>query len=194
MQVNDQEPLVFQDIFPISRAQPGRFALLWPPKAKLAALRGRRQQPPVVSSALERGDELYSQQHFAEALEAYQSEQIASVGTAAAQEARFKTAICLAALERPEAQQQLQELAVEEGDRWPVLAACRLWADALRRQQFDEADAVLERLRGRYRFEQLAALIPAGLRAEILGQYERQAIGFSLFKAAPNRICACGAG
>ncbi|HVX60680.1 MAG TPA: serine/threonine-protein kinase [Pirellulales bacterium] len=188
VQVNDQEPLVFQDIFPISRAQPGRFALLWPPKAKLSALRGRRQQPPVVSSALERGDELYSQQLFIEALEAYQSEQIASVGTAAAQEARFKASLCLAALERPEARQRLQELAVEAGDRWPVLAACRLWAEALRLQQFDEADAVLERLRGRYRFEQLAALIPAGLRAEILGQYEQQAIGFSLFKAAPNRI------
>jgi tetratricopeptide (TPR) repeat protein len=187
-QVGNQPPLEFRDVFPISRAQPGRFGLVWPTGVTLVELRGRRQRSPVAASALERGDELFSQENFTAALEAYQSEQIASVGTPAAQEARYKAALCLAALERPEARQRLQELAVEEGDRWPVLAACRVWADDLRRRRFDDAEAIFESLRARYRFEELAALIPSDLRAEILRQYNQQAVRFSLFSRDPQRV------
>lgn len=188
VQVNDLPPLVFQDIFPLSRARPGVFALLWPTGVELQSLRGRRQKLPPASSALERGDQLYSSGKFAEALDAYQAEAIASVGTTAAQEARYKEALCLAALHRPEAGERLERLASEPGDRWPVLAACDVWLADLRARRFDEADAVFEGLSARYQFEQLAVLIPSQARTEILTFYGQQATAFGHYTHDPKRI------
>lgn len=188
VQVNGLPPLVFQDIFPLSRARPGVFALLWPAGVDLQSLRGRRQKLPPASSALERGDQLYSSGKFAEALDAYQAEAIASVGTTAAQEARYKEALCLAALHRPEAGERLERLATEPGDRWPVLAACDVWLADLRTRRFDEADAVFEGLSARYQFEQLAVLIPSQERTEILTFYGQQATAFGHYTHDPKRI------
>jgi|GEM_PF-1618710 len=188
MQVNDLPPLVFEDVFPLSRARPGVFALLWPPKARLLRLQGRRQSLPPAASPLERGDEAYGRGELAEALNAYREEAIASVGTVAAQEARYKEAICLAALKRPEAQGQLESVAAEKGDRWPVLAACELWRGNMQNRRFDQADAIFEALSSRYTFEQLAGLIPSTLREEILTSYGLQATGFGLYSYDPHRI------
>jgi hypothetical protein len=122
MQVNDLPPLVFEDVFPLSRARPGVFALVWPPAVGMLQLHGRRQALPSAASRLERGDEAYGRGELAEALKAYREEAIVSVGTSGAQEARYKEAMCLAALKRPEAQQQLawppkREIA---GPSWPL--------------------------------------------------------------------------
>lgn len=188
VKVGNEPVLAFRDVFPLSRSRPGVFALDWPPGATLIEIRGRRQRLPAVTSSLERGDDLFSQERFAEALAAYEVEQIASLGAPAAQEARYKAALCLEALERPEARRTFQTLAVEEGDRWPVLAACRVWADDLQERRFDDADAVLESLRGRYRFEQLVSIIPSDLRVAILRRYSDQAAQFSLFSRDPLRV------
>lgn len=188
MQVNDLPPLEFNDVFPINRAQPGAFALLWPAKTGLTRLRGRRQKLPPVSSALELGDDCYARGEFEQAIKAYRSEAIASLGSLAEQEARYKEALCLAALQRAEARESLQVVATEPGDRWPVLAACQLWLDHLRAKQFDDADRVLESLSARYRVEQLAALVPAEQRLEINSYYGKQATAFGFYSYDPKRV------
>ncbi len=189
LRVNDLAPVVFQDIFPLRGAKPGTFALYWPEEARLVHLRGSRQHLPVAPSALEHGDDLYTRGDFAEALEQYHGQALVAADEEFRQEARYKEALCLVALQRSEeAAQILEPIAAGSGQRWPACAACQLWLLHLRHNRPAEAETVYESLAARYRFERLAMLVPQRDRGSILQSYLQKGVGLRLLAYTPGRI------
>jgi tetratricopeptide (TPR) repeat protein len=138
---------------------------------------------------MEQADELYQSNRFAEALELYEK-QARRYELPNTQEARCKAAICLVALSRnDEAVKRFEELAIESGDRWPVVASCQLWLLYLRTNRRDTASAILSRLSTQYRFESLAAFITRRQKREILDAYSKSTYGtFEHVRFNPNRI------
>ncbi len=172
VQVNDQEPVVYLDAFPLPEGRAGAYGLHWPGGAGLTYLRGRRQALPSRLSPLEQADQEYATGAYRQALAAYQDQAVAADGAAARQEARYKAALCLLELNRPdEARRLLEQVGGEAGDRWPLVAACRLWLLHLEQNRPDEAEAVYTALTARTRFEDLLPILPAGTVHALLNHY-----------------------
>lgn len=189
-QVNQQSPIEFDDTFPISSTKPGVIGLIAPETVRVHRLTAMRQKSPRKPSPLERGDELYGQGQFDDALSHYTAQANAATDPKQKLELRYKQAMCRIALKQTaQATTELQTLAVEEGDRWPLLAACQLWIIHLRDRSLDEADAVFQLLRSRYRLENVVGVVPDDIRKNIIGSYTRHSWGISFFgHDNPTRI------
>lgn len=186
-QVNDDAPLVFQDLFPLR--EPGVFGLLWPAKAAVRRLIAFHQPLPVAPSPLEQGDDQFARGQFAEALAHYQAQDANAAKAVLRQEARYKQGLCLLALKRPEeAAVLLESAALGPEDHWRMLAMFRLWLLHLQQERRTEADTVFEHLAVKYRFDQVAALVPGDVRQGILEHYHRQITDINLFRQDPDRI------
>ncbi len=189
LQVGELPPVEFSDVFPISRALPGVLGVVWPDGVGIQRLKVMRQAAPHTASRLERGDDLYERGQFADALLEYRQQQIVSADTAAGQEARYKSALCLLAVGRAdEAQQVLERLGMEPGDRWPMLAGFQLWMSQLERENWKEAESIFESLSLRYGVEQPMRLVPGHLRDRIIRHYESRSGGVSFYLLKPERI------
>jgi tRNA A-37 threonylcarbamoyl transferase component Bud32 len=187
--MNDLEPLIFQDIFPLEYNDPGVFGLVWPARVKLERLQGWRQPPAEGASNLEQGDEYFSRNQFDRALECYRAQARAASGTRDSQEARCKEAICLERLKLcAEAAERFEQIGDEPGPRWPVVAQCQLWLLHVRQNRLNEAHGLLARLAAHHRFEELAALIPDDDRARILTAYQPRLSTYSLIHYDPRRV------
>jgi tetratricopeptide (TPR) repeat protein/predicted Ser/Thr protein kinase len=188
-QVNSLPPLAFTDVFPLSRTRPGVFGIDWPPQVAIERLSVRRRAPPAEANALEQGDELYGTGQHAAALDQYLRQAAAAAGTPTDQQARFKQALCLLALERTdEAQQLLQVLAVEAGERWPLLAASQLWLSLAEADRWDDADAVFDSLAVRYGPADFLRQVPIHARQRLLAAYSRTGGGLAHYLPDPQRI------
>jgi tRNA A-37 threonylcarbamoyl transferase component Bud32/tetratricopeptide (TPR) repeat protein len=189
LQVNSLPPFTFDDLFPLKAAPRHTFGVFWPDGAPLRRLRAQRLALPATPLPLEAGDELYGRGEFADAMAAYQRQAATADLPAVAQEARYKTGLCLLALSRPtEACSLFQELMFEEGERFPALAACQLWAEHLRRGRQAEADAVFATIAARHRFEELAAVLPDDVRSAVSGEAVRESAGFSGLRLRPGAV------
>jgi hypothetical protein len=191
-QVNDLEPLEFQDVFPLGTPRPGVFALEWPAGVGVRQVSAERRRPPASPSLLEQGDEAYARNDFAAAADCYSRQ--AQAGSAAP-ETHYKRALCLLALNRPaDALPPLRQLArrvtEDRRDRWGLLAACQLWLYHLGQRQYDEADQVFKLLDDHYKFEELAALVPDELRGQILRAYRFGESGVLMIRHDPQRARA----
>jgi WD40 repeat protein len=196
-QINDQEPLEFQDVFPLGSPRPGVLGLDWPAGAGVEQVRAEWRRPPASPSLLEQGDAAYASNRFAEAADCYGRQAESGAGADAVQEARYKRALSLLALHQPaEALLLLRHLAggVMEAprSRWGLLAACQLWLYHLKQSEYEEADEFFKLLESHYRSEQLAALIPEELRGQILQAYRGGELGSLRFiesglRYDPNR-------
>ncbi len=193
-QVNHREPFEFRDEFAPGVA-PGLLGLEWPAGVGLQRLRASRRTLPEDPKPLERGDHMFADGRYADALAAYREQVIASEqeigssGSDAGQQARHKQALCLVALGREdEAARDFERLAAEEGDRWPALAACQLWLIHLGKGRTAKAGEVFKSISNRYPIEKLAALIPVHQRARIVRDtgYRGKSLGF--YKSDPGRI------
>ena len=188
-QVNDLPPLRFRDAFAIVGENAGVFGLVWPESVELRRVRASQQALAVAPSALERGDALYSSGSTAEALAFYRQEAIGGGEAAFRREARYKEAVCLVGLQRAgEAVGIFEELTVAGDERWSPLGACQLWLIRVRQGRWDEAEALYSRLAARYRFEELAALIPEGDRWRIITAYERNTVTVNLLIHNPHLV------
>jgi predicted Ser/Thr protein kinase/tetratricopeptide (TPR) repeat protein len=189
-QVNDLPPIVTEDIFPLGGGQEaGVLGLLWPAEAGLEGLWAFRQAAPAEPSPLERGDQLYGEGRFVEALPCYRDQQIRARDVQTSQEARHKEAMCLLALNRPDdAAAVLEPLAAEEGQRWPPLAGCQLWQLRLQQGRLPDAEAIFDSLAGRFRFEDLAVAVPRKLADQILRSYQIATSGIGLFQVGPREV------
>jgi tetratricopeptide (TPR) repeat protein len=186
LRVNDQPALSFRDPFPAAGG-PGVFGVCWPDGLRVGRLQAWQHVLAPAASPLERGDDSYARGALEEALAAYREQANSSPDVAVRQEARTKAALCLVGLQRPdEADQLLAGVAAEPGDRWPALAACRLWLLRLRRRQFAEADAIFEPLAGRYRRDQLELVVPEDVRGEILDTYLGLYRGLNVYRLLGN--------
>lgn len=180
LQLNGGKPLVFDDVFPLGVGAAGVFAIVAPAGTPVERITASRQILPATPSKLERGDFLYAQGIFQDALEDYRSQE-AGAAPDVVQEARCKQGLCLISLNRPdEAVQILAQLSAETGDRWPVVAACHLWLYLVKNKRFDEAEPIVASLANRFEFERLATLLPAQLREALLKEYRTATVGKNL--------------
>jgi WD40 repeat protein len=162
-QVNDQEPLEFQDVFPLSGPRPGVFALAWPEGEGVQQLLAERRAPGTPS-LLEKGDEAYARKDFVAAAD-YYGRQAESSTAGAVPEARYKRAHSLLALHQADAalpllRRLVQDATEDPRNRWGLLAACQLWLYHLQQSQYDDADTIFKLLEDHYRSEELVAPHP----------------------------------
>jgi tetratricopeptide (TPR) repeat protein len=188
-QVNDFKPLVYQDLFPLGDRQTGVFGLHWPSGVRLESLRAYRQTLATLSSPLERGDELYAQRRFDEALLEYRDQANTSRQPEVRQEARYKAGLCLLGRNQPDQAMALfQQLAEDAaGERWPLLARCQLWLRLLGQGRLDEADLQFALIKGRFSFQELSAQLSPELRDGILKAYD-MAVGVNLVLVPPDEL------
>lgn len=171
--VNEGTPLVIEDVFSLSPAEPGFCGLLWPSGVGIRRLSVRRLNSPAVASPLEKADAHFQAARFADALDAYlEAGKNASIATVR-QEADYKAGLCLAKLKRDvEAAAIWSRTILEPGDRWPPLAGCLLLLQRLREKNRPEADLLLERLAIQHQATSFARLLPADVRASIVAAYQ----------------------
>ena len=174
-QVGQLPPVTFRAMFP-RRASGGSFGLRWPTGVPLKSLVASRQPLSSTPSLLERGDELYAQRRLAEALEAFQDQARISGISEVGQEARLKAGLCHLELgDEARAAELFEQVATEQGDRWPAIAAIRLWLVHLGHGRGEEAWDVFEMLSWRHgdSLDALKASIPQETRDDILSSYSQ---------------------
>jgi integrase/DNA-directed RNA polymerase specialized sigma24 family protein len=182
----------FLDSFASAGTDTGVFAVCWPAEVRVLELRGLRQALPEAPSPLQTGDSLYALGEFSEALAAYQ-EQGRSFGSGEiGQQVRYKEALCLLGLQRgKEAEVVLERLASEPGERWPALAACRLWLDRIRQKRFDQTEELFRTLSARYRPEQLMSFVPSEMYREIVIGYATESGQINVYKINAGMLSQC---
>jgi tRNA A-37 threonylcarbamoyl transferase component Bud32 len=170
-QVNEQPPVVFQEVFPLGRAEAGIFALAWPAGNRLERLHASSPGSAGTPSGLERGDLLLAAGRFGEALVEYERQAQAATESALVAEARCKEAFCQLRLGHDEEAARLfsdVRALAPANERWWAAASCQLWLIRLRQKRLEEANAVLADLYGQYTFRQLAPYISEDQRLAIL--------------------------
>jgi tetratricopeptide (TPR) repeat protein len=188
VQANDLPPLRFLDAFPLAMGD-SVYGLLWREGIRLLRVQGRRQAEAVEPSPLERGDNLYATRQYGEALDAYRQQLQGGRTTPAAQETRYKEALCLERLNRiEEAVPLLEQVAAAEGNRWPLAATVRLWLFYLERRKAAEAEAIFATVSARYRFEEFVAVLPDDSRRRILELYDRDLSLLDYLLAPPGLV------
>ena len=138
----------------------------------------RRRVAPPEPSPLSLGDQFFVQQKYREALDQYRAQRAEVASGTFSSEARYKESLCLMELQRlDEAAEHLEFLVDEQTEPWSILAACQMWFIHLRAKREDDADALLVGLASRYKFEDLAVLLPVNMINEIVDYYTRSLEG-----------------
>ncbi len=188
IQLNDLSPVEFRDAFPLPSDDTGRFGLVMASTDRVLHLQARHQGQASNPTSLEAADELYAVGNYSQALDLYEREVNSTTDLATIQESNYKRALCLLAVDRTsEADELLSSLAIQPGDRWPPHAGCQLWLRRLREKNSTQAEQLLENLTSRFRFEELAGMIPEDVRAEIIHEYGQVTVGANLFVPNANR-------
>ena len=180
-QVNDLEPVVIRDPFPLGSAQKGSFGLFWPAGVGLQRLQAGRKETPALANPLETGDALYVEGKVEEAREHYRKAEVEAVADdVRRQEAQYKQALCrlqVGPAADADAVRLLQQVSAESArlkpgadNPWPFLADCQLLRIHFRQpDKIDEAELTLAKLEGYgYKFDQLAFLFPWEVQWDIL--------------------------
>ncbi|MBI1312832.1 protein kinase [bacterium] len=189
-QINDDPPIRYYDPFSIAGHSPGVFALRWPADVSLLSLTAQHRPRAEATTVLEVADALFDEAKFAEAAEQYRQQLAETDDDTIRQEARYKLGASLTALQRyTEAEEVLGPLMAQSNDQWSALAGIQLWVSAVRRHEHENADSLFELLESRFRFEQLATLMPNDVRDEILASYTSAFASVSnVFQFDPNRV------
>ncbi len=171
-QINDRPSVLFRDPFPIPSQPPGAFGIQSSGDVGLVSLRAWRKPRAEAVSPLERGDELYDQGDYAEALAQYEQQELSTEDSEFALESKFKQGLCLQHMGRVDDALATYDVVVStSGDRWPALAAAHRWLLLLQAKRNHEANAAFDVLTERFRFDQIVSLIPQELREEIRASY-----------------------
>ena len=138
----------------------------------------RRPVAPPEPSPLSVGDQFFVQQKYREALDQYRTQRAEVTSGTFSSEARYKESLCLMQRKRlDEAAENLESLVNEQTEPWSILAACQMWFIHLRAKREDDADALLVGLASRYKFEDLAVLLPVNMINEIVDYYTQSLEG-----------------
>jgi len=182
VKLNDLPVIDFYDVVPLTQPKSPVVAIEWPDTLGLTYLRASGRPLSKSVSPLESGDDKLSHGRFAGALAEYQAAAVASNQGDFDQEARYKQALCLAKLNRlDEARPLLERLCAEQGERWPALAFCQLWAGYLQSGKTNEAFGVFENLSTRYPSDFLRSLVSIELISSIVQKYHARASGVAQF-------------
>lgn len=190
MQINELPPLEFRDVFPLNSPGQINCTIDWPGTAGLMNCAVWIRPDPESLSSLEQGDRLFDQSDYDPAFAAYQKQADETDRPIIRQEALTKAGICLTRLGRSaEAEKILSEQFRNEGEIWPALAGCELWAIWLKQNRRDDANGLFTTLSSRFRFDQLATIVSAESRSVILNAYFKELDSFSsILRFDPNRV------
>lgn len=188
-QINGLPPVEVQDVFPLSDAEPGYFAWVAAPGARLKSIHASSQLQTPEPTEIERGDGLYAQHQFAAAHAHYLQAARQWAGTEPGQEALCKQGFCSMAMNRtPEATKIYEALAVQGNGRWPLIAACQLWIHWIGQNRFDEASALLERVTTHYSSQEVTRYLDEGTRDTILQAYEPRTDSYNVHRPDQGRL------
>ncbi len=180
-QVNDAAPVVFFDAIPVRPAPGDVFALDWPAKVGLTALRASVHAVADAPSPLERGDQLFDEGRFGQALALYEEQAIAAPKQDAGREARYKAALCLIELKREDAAAaMLEPLVAEPAGPWPLRATCRLWLLRLEQKRLDQAAALSTTVRAHFGRKELASYVSQDSKRRLLAEAALRRVEFLL--------------
>ncbi len=183
-QLDASPPARFTDAMPLPAM--GSYGMLWPAGVRLVELRCRRQELPSTPSPLESADALFAQRRFHDALAAYDQPGLAAE-SAVGQEARYKAALCLYEMNRTDdAASRLERLVGETGERWPILAAYRLWLTYLDKNLPDKAEDAFHSLATRARPETVPQFVPEYTRYALLSRLTSNRQGMNYIRANPE--------
>lgn len=180
VQINDAPVLHFHDALAIDARFPGVLGLQWPAGVRVKTIKAFRKAAAEQSSPLERGDQLYAQGKFDEALVQYESQlqqlpvndDMAAFGL----EARYKAGLCLQNLNRTEQAvehfQAVSETAVlamtDPAQRsWQMLSAAQLWLLYVVENQYAQAESFLHELRAQNSLQEIARYVPHHTRQQL---------------------------
>jgi hypothetical protein len=174
--VNDRPESEVIDLSPLAVPR-GRVGLRWPAGVPVAAVRVETTPLPPAPSQLEQADDLLARSRHAEALPLY--ERNAAPAGPVGPEATCKAGLCLIGLDRlDEAAARFEPLLASPGGRWTAVAAVHLWLVRLRQKQFAQADEVFATVQARFSRDELARLVPEGVRAELAGVQRLPALAY----------------
>ncbi|MDB5337971.1 MAG: hypothetical protein JWN70_3590, partial [Planctomycetaceae bacterium] len=189
VQLNDLPAVQFRDAFPLPADDSGWFGIVMGSADRILQLQARRQGQASQPSPLESADELYAMGKYSSALEIYSREASSHADFPTIQESTYKRALCLVAVGRTaEGDELLSSLSGQSGDLWPPQAGCQLWLRRLREKNSKRAEELLESLASRFRFEELAGMIPEDVRLEIVQEYELVSAGVNLIVPNAHRV------
>lgn len=172
IQIATQPVREFRDPFPLPHSRPGNFGVMLSGSLTFLELRASRKLAAESASSLERGDELFDRGNYTAALDYFRDQVRETDDVEFQQEAQYKRALCLLRLNRrEEAAAQFAELLAQPQEHWPPRAGCQLWLLHLRERQIAKANEIYDLLSLRFRFQDIAALIPFDVRREILLAY-----------------------
>ena len=165
IQVNDQAPVEFRDLYPPEAEEGGVFALAWGGPAPLERLRGEVRAAAPEPNRLARGDASLQAGRYDEAIPFYEAQARSAAGTPTAREADCKRAHALIRLRRSdEAVALLEPIAGGDEAPWAALASWQLASLAVGRGRVSEAESLVEAIQARFSFEDLAVIVPAAER------------------------------
>lgn len=171
-QINDEEPIILRDPFPIITSNVEGFAIRLPSVVGVRSLRAEKILDAGVVTKLQQADALFEQAEFDQALAMYDQLSTEERERDVQQETRFKQGLCLLKLNRAdEARRIFEPLFSEAGERWPPQAGLRLWLLRLQSEQREDADAIYKLLVTRFTFLQLAMMVPPEIRDDIVAAY-----------------------
>ena len=189
LQVHSATPILFFDGFPLSGVDPGVFALRCPRGTMLEQVTFSHQLLPGIASPLERGDLLYAESKFSDALKFYQVQETPPIDTPAGQEVRYKRGACLLALNRlEEAAAPFEEVLRAEGPRWPAMAGCQLWSIRYRQRKYGDVDAIFLNLSARYPPATLVTMVPEAVRSHFYLAFTVDNMREDFMRFDPQRV------
>ena len=181
---NDHK-IEFEDGLPLTTAQTGTFGLHQSYGVQILNVQGRAKTVKEVPGPLEKADDLYAEEKFADALGLYQAQvQTAGSDSRLRQEAGYKQALCLLSMKNDAAALKILDgIAMDAGsggDHWRVLALCQLWGAYLKAGKEKEA-AVVFSLMPRHNVNEMLIHLPDAVRDEVLTHYRWRQTGLTAF-------------
>ncbi len=177
-----------RDLFPI-KYKNIQVLVIQDTKIALSKLVLLENSGAVKPSKLEIGDELYLENKWQEAIQAYSQQAHAVENKAIKAEAEYKQAVCLYKLgNTKESEDLFSKILNSEQGEWSTLAGCQLWASMLERGAHDEAEAVAALLDLHYDRAVITANLPFSLRTRITRSYSLSSSGTKLITPQTNRV------
>ena len=161
-QVNDRNPIHFEEMFRPSQTADAVYGLILPNGGAIQQLTARRRQTVRQPSPLQRGDTQFFAGKYEPALQSYRDQRETTNDPAVRLEADYKIGLCLVRLNRTAEAESVFGKFVSRTNKsnWRLRAACQLWLLQLKAKRFQEADATFAAISLNYEFEKLATTIP----------------------------------
>ncbi len=170
-QLNDSPPLECYDPFPLPDG--GTVEFVWPKDVAVTRLIGTRQSAPRTANPLERGNGLFLQGNYEDALRFFQQFRSAATEPQAKAEAKYKVSVCLARLGRfDEARKLLEADDDVPAGRWSALALYQLWMIHTEQSNLAKGAEVFRLLKVQYPPEELLHVIPSTELLAVWSKYD----------------------